>query len=318
MKFVFFGSGTFGLPTLRTLWRNQQGHELVLIVTQPDRPAGRRRRLTPTPIAAWATQQSLPTLKTDDVNAPASVEQITAAAGRVHTLVVIAFGQKLGPELIGRRLAINLHGSLLPKYRGAAPVSRVMMANESETGVTVIRLADRMDAGSILGAVPTPIHHDEIADQLHDRLADLGPDLVMEVLAEAEAGTLQPREQDEALASSAPKLTKADGTVEFDAPCDLVRARIHALNSWPGCTVLCESRTIKLGRVRDRPDIDVSNVPGTVLADRTIACRTGILEILEIQPPGGNMMSFASFVNGHELDPGQCLKPLAASDYRGS
>lgn len=226
MRIVFLGSAEFGLPTLKRL---HDRHEVVAVVSQPDRPAGRKRKLAPTPVAAFARDQGMTVHTTDDVNTDEFVDTIRrleADAG-----IVIAFGQKLGQPLVAAlgRLAVNLHGSLLPKYRGAAPVNWAVINGETETGLTVISLAQRMDAGLIYAQSATPIDPLETAGELHDRLAAMGPDLIEKVLADFDVGALQGREQDESQATRAPKLSKADGWVAFDADATQVRCRIHGL-----------------------------------------------------------------------------------------
>ncbi len=316
MRIVFFGSGAFGLPTLERLVRE---HDVPLVITQPDRPAGRRRRLTPTPIAAFASEKSLDLLKPADVNAPEVIRRVHDV--HADAFVVIAFGQKLGEELIGEHFAVNLHGSLLPKYRGAAPIQRAMMAGERQTGVSVITLASRMDAGAVLGTSRTAIDPGETAGELHDRLALLGPDLVMDVLARHEAGALDPQPQDETRATRAPKLTKAEGTVTFDRPAPLVRAVIHGLTPWPGCTIEIDGRSLRLLRVKDEADDGQSlkgaavgctpgRTPGAVAEDGRVFCREGAIRLLSVQPPGGKAMSFSAYVNGHGLPEGAVCRGL--------
>ncbi|MCH2154198.1 MAG: methionyl-tRNA formyltransferase, partial [Phycisphaerales bacterium] len=177
MRIVFLGSGAFGLPTLQEL---AEQHEVVLVVTQPDRPSGRGRGSTPTPIGAWADEVGLPLLKTPDINSTECMDHVRGIDA--DAWVIIAFGQKLSPQLIHDRFAMNLHASLLPAYRGAAPIHRALLAGESHTGLSVITIADRIDAGEILGQCTTEIHSYETAGDLHDRLAALGPGLVQDVL----------------------------------------------------------------------------------------------------------------------------------------
>ena len=227
MKLVYLGSGSFGLPTLERLAAE---HDVALVVTQPDRPAGRQRRLAATPVGHLAETRGIETLKPDDVNDPVVVERIAEAAG--EALVVIAYGQKIGPAILDDVFAINLHSSLLPKYRGAAPINWAMINGEAETGLSVITITQRMDAGDVLGQVVTPIDPMETAGELSSRLAELGPDLVIEVLKRHCAGTLRGVAQDDRLASRAPKLAKSDGTVRFDQPARAVRQRVHGLTPW--------------------------------------------------------------------------------------
>lgn len=322
MRLVYFGSGAFGLPTLERLIRD---HDVELVVTQQDRPAGRRRRLTPTPIGAYAAEQGVPVAKFEDVNAPEAVEQVQSVGADVY--VVIAFGQKLSASLLGSTFAINLHGSLLPKFRGAAPIQRAMMAGERETGVTAITLAQRMDAGGILGSSRVTIDPMESAGELHDRLALLGPGLIGEVLTQYEHNTLEPQPQDESQATTAPKLTKAEGTVDFDQPARLVRARIHGLTPWPGCTVALGDRTLRLLRVKDEPAAAESSAagsaetaePGALTADGRVCCAGGSLRLLSVQPPGGKAMAFAAYVNGHGLpEPAICRPTVTQASGDGA
>jgi len=318
MRLIYFGAGAFGLPTLQTLHASED-HTVVAVVSQPDKPAGRKRELTPTPIAAWAAEQGLPVLKSDNVNTPEFVTRI--AELNPDASVVIAFGQKLGPPLIETmgQLAINVHSSLLPRFRGAAPINWAMIENESVTGVSVIGLAERMDAGEIYAMAQTPIDPAETAGELHDRLAELGPDCVLKVLADLASDELSPTKQDDAAASRAPKFKKSDGTVDFGQPAALVRARVHGLTPWPGCRVIWRSAhtgkkaTLLLRRVADGECESNTQVPGTVQSDLRIACggaTDGSIEILEVQAPGGKMLPFKEFLKGHPFSPGDSLSPL--------
>src|SRR4051794_36234840 len=188
MKILFAGSGEFGLPTLRALL--DAGHEINLVVTQPDRPAGRGRHLTPTPIARFAAERGLTVLKSADVNA----EELP----RADVMVVIAFGQKLSTQHVLRpRLgSINLHGSRLPKFRGAGPVNAAILAGETVSGNSIIRLAPKMDAGAILAQSSIPIGELETAGELHDRLAEDGAPLMLDTLAKLEQAKIKEIEQD--------------------------------------------------------------------------------------------------------------------------
>ena len=287
-------------------------------MSQPDKPAGRKRELTPTPIAAWAMAQGLKVLKSDDVNTPEFVAQVATLSPDAS--VVIAFGQKLSPELIDAmgRLAINVHSSLLPKFRGAAPINWAMIENEPVTGVSVIGLAQKMDAGEIYAVAQTPIAPTETAGELHDRLAELGPGCVIKVLADLEADALAPLVQDHAAATRAPKFTKADGTVAFDQPAANVRARVHGLTPWPGCRVTWRSaaeavsHTLMLRRVADHAEcVHATQAPGTVQTDLRIKCAEGALELLEVQLPGGKALAFEEFVRGHKFRAGDSLSLIS-------
>jgi methionyl-tRNA formyltransferase len=305
-RLVYFGSGAFGLPTFERLAAD---HEIALVVTQPDRPSGRGRALTPTPIAVAAANRDLPILKPERVNDDPVREAIRKVAA--DAFIVIAFGQKLSQELLGSVFAINLHASLLPKFRGAAPINWAMIHNEPQTGVSVIGLADRMDAGDIYLQLSTPIDPMETAGELHDRLANLGPQAVVETLAAMQSGTLAAQPQDERLASRAPKLSRMDGTISFDQPATLVRARIHGVTPWPGCTVTLGEKPLRLHRVQAmETTARAGGIPsGALRDDLAIQCQTGALRILEVQPAGSIVMSFDAYCRGHNVRPGMEMKP---------
>ena len=313
MNLVFFGSGAFGVPTLERLSRE---HAVALIVTQPDRPAGRGKALTPTPVGAFAADRlaGVPIVKPQNVNDPEVVERIRGTPA--DAWVVIAFGQKLGRGLLADRFAINLHASLLPRWRGAAPINHAILAGDDITGNSVITLADRMDAGLVLGQSTRPIDPLVTAGELHDLLASDGPELVLRVLNQHASGTLQPVAQDESAVTLAGKLAKADGALEFCAPADEIRCRIHGLNPWPGVTALFRGQPLKLLRVRAR-DGDSSPAhavpwPVGVIVDGAagrVSCGSGTtLELLEVQPAGGRAMAWADFARGQRVQSGERLE----------
>ena len=316
MRLVLFGAGAFGLPTFEKL---RAEHELLAVFTQPARPAGRKRVVTPTPVGAWAAEHALPCFEVADANDPAVVAQVAELAPDAS--VVIAFGQKLSPELIAAmgELAVNLHSSLLPKYRGAAPIHWAVINGDAETGVSVIGLAQRMDAGAMYAQRTTPIDPMETSGELHDRLAaDLGPDAVAGVLDDLAHGRLTALEQDHAAATRARKFTKADGTVAFDQPAAAVRARVHGLNPWPGCRVdwfAAEGsapRPLLLRRVRDHPAGAGGGEPGRIGPDLRVTCGSGTLELLELQVPGGKVQTCDAFVRGQGLAAGDRLAVVEA------
>jgi len=306
MRVVYMGSGAFGLPTLKALHAE---HDIALVVSQPDRTAGRGRRLTATPIAEWALDNGLELDRPDDVNDPGVRERIHSIGP--DAMVVIAFGQKLGPELLEGLPAFNLHASLLPAYRGAAPINRAMMDGCDETGVSVIALASRMDAGAVFATARLAIDPGETAGELHDRLADLGPGVISRVLQGLENATLAPERQDDSLATRADKLSRSDATVDFDQPARLARARIHGLTPWPGCDVLVDGRRLRLLRVRDEAGDSGEAAPGTLLENGAVACASGVLHLIEVQPAGKKPMSFEDWRRGHQVAPGARLESVS-------
>jgi methionyl-tRNA formyltransferase len=327
MRIVFLGSGDFGLPTLQWL---HEHHELVGIVTQPDKPAGRKRQLTPTAVGQWAVNHGYEPIKTENCNDPQLIEQVRAMQPEAG--IVIAFGQKLGPELVGAlgQLGVNLHGSLLPKYRGAAPINWAVMAGERETGLSVIELAQRMDAGRILAQAKVAIEPLDTAGEVHDRLAELGPGVINKVLEDLQADRLEAIEQDEAQACKAPKLSKADGTVDFSQPPEKVRAVVHGLAPWPGCRVdwFCqetgETQPLTLLRVSAVPaneciqgleSLERTPEPGEVLPELQVAtAEGGAILLKEVQPPGGKAMNADDFARGRPFKPGDMLTARQMSD----
>lgn len=302
MDVLFFGSGAFGQPTLASLARE---HRILAVVSQPDRPAGRGGATTPTPIAAWAAQHGIgPIHKPERVNDPAVVEDLRRLGASAW--VVIAFGQKLGPALLERQFAINLHASLLPRWRGAAPINAAVLAGDPYVGNSVITLAERMDAGLILGQSRRPLDPGATAGEVHDALALDGPQLVVDCLQRhAAGGTIQAVSQQESLVTRAPKLSRADAWVDFAQPAVMCRRRIHGLSPWPGVMVQLDGQQVKLGHADLAPS--VSGDPGT-LADAdagVIACGEGTgLQLLDVQPAGGKPMPWSAFQRGRRLKSG--------------
>lgn len=307
MRLIFFGSGEFGLPTLQAL---STAHEVVGVVTQPDRPAGRSRKPTPTPVADWAAA-NLPgavVLKPEDVNEQGIVERIRSSPA--DAFVVIAFGQKLGRALLAERFAINLHASLLPRWRGAAPINHAILAGDRETGNSVITVAEQMDAGDILAQSRRAIEPDMTAGDLHDLLAADGPALVLDVLGRHEAGTLTPVPQNPSLATLAPKLSKRDGWVDFRANAEECRRRIHGLSPRPGVAVRFRDESVRLLRARVCTDAEAESSKsqthsvGVFLDPRggIVACGSGTsLRLVEVQPAGGRAMPWADFARGRRV-----------------
>jgi len=324
MRIVFAGSGSFGLPALGALVEG--GQEVVLAVTQPDRPAGRGRHVAEGPIKRFARERGIAVLQPADVNAAAAVRRIREA--RPDLVLMIAFGQKLGRPLLGaaRHGAINLHASLLPECRGAAPVAWAILRGETETGLTVIEMTERMDAGDILGQRATPIGPDETSGELADRLAGLGARLVTEVVRDLALDQVERRAQNDAQATLAPRLKKSDGLVRWDQPAQAVHNQIRATTPWPGAATFDrrvgrpELRLV-LTRTRLLQAAGVAGAPGTVLAASAegldVAAARGTVRILELTPAGKRNMSAADFLHGHALEAGSRFtsgKEAAARD----
>ncbi len=315
MRIVYFGSGEFAVPSLR--WLHNSPHPVLLVVTQPDRPAGRGKQLQPTPAARQAEQEGLEVLRCPDVNAAAFVERIRALEADLG--VTAAFGQKLHEPIrsVFRFGCINLHASLLPRYRGAAPVARAILAGETLTGVSVFRMVDRMDAGPVLIRRQTMIGPSETCENLLARLAGIACDALGATMRLLEEDPHAPGEpQDESQACPAPKLSRADGLLRFDEPAEQLARRCRAMWPWP--TARCryvprhgEPVEVALAEVAVVP-AEVREPPGTLTDALTVAAACGTLEIYGIQPAGRRCMSWRDFVNGRNVRPGDRFESLNA------
>lgn len=314
MRIVYFGSACFGIPCLEALLHS--GHDLVHIFTQPAHKAGRGRKPRPTEVAVWAEEHNVPCTEAEDINSPEMVKEVESCFGEL--LVVIAFGQKIGQPLVKwhKRGAINVHASLLPKYRGAAPINWALMNDEKETGNSIITLADRMDAGFILGQDRTEITPQDTAATVYQRLSQQAPLLLLEVIGQIGAGNAEYTPQDNEKATKAPKLKKSDGWLDFTQPVQDVYNHIRALWSWPGATADYYSvATKKCYRVTiaQAEIIKDKNDPGTYgLLDEhlNVICRGGRLKILKLKPAGSHLMDFKDFVNGRQSKPGDLFMPI--------
>jgi methionyl-tRNA formyltransferase len=312
MNIVYLGSGEFGLPCLEAL--KASGHCLALVVTQPPNPSGRGRKPCATPIGQWAQCNAVSCVPTDNVNSLDILGRIEGC--RPDVMIAIAFGQKIGKELVALppKGAINVHASLLPKYRGAAPINWAIIRGETTTGVSIITLADKIDAGDILAQSATPIGARETAGELHDRLAQIAPLLLIETLSRLEAGTATYTRQDEAQVTFAPKLRKSDGFLDFCEPAELVERKVRGFWPWPAASAThISSHTGKCVRVviasaESRPQKNGPNEnAGVFNQNLDVICGRGTLRIVKIKPAGSALMDFHDFVNGWRVQPGDRL-----------
>jgi methionyl-tRNA formyltransferase len=309
MKIVYLGSGEFGIECLNVL--NRSDHRVPFIVTQPPHPAGRGRKPSPTPVARWANAHSIPFIETNDVNASEIIEKI--ADYEPDLIVVIAFGQKIGNELINLppKGAINVHASLLPKYRGAAPINWAIINGETKTGVSIITLAEKMDAGQIVSQSQTDIGADETAGQLHDRLAKIAAPLLLKTIEQIADGTAVYTEQDHSKANLAPKLKKTDGSLDFAEPAEVLARKIRGFWPWPGASAAYVSKkadkpirvTIAMAEVVENSNV-IGLPAGTLDESLNVICGADSLRIAKIKPAGSSLMDFRDFVNGRQTQPG--------------
>ena len=317
MKIVHCGCGRFGIESLNAL--KASNHELLYIITHPEKQAGRGRRLRANDVEQWAHSNNIPVTTLEDINSPEGIQLIKKLVPDL--LIVIAFGQKISPEIINipPKGAINVHGSLLPKYRGAAPINRAIINGETETGISIITLAEKMDCGQILAQAKLKIADDDRADTVHDALAQLAAPLLVETIDKIAAGAATYTKQDNSKATLATKLKKSDGIIDFALSAQQIHNRVRGLWPWPGAAAcFVSSRTgrqyqVTIAKTQVANPAGKNDMPGVIDENVNVLCGTGRLEILELKPHGGRMMDFYSFLNGRGTGPGDFFAPYEES-----
>jgi methionyl-tRNA formyltransferase len=312
MRIVFLGSGAFAIPCFEALLAH--GHELAALVTQPDREQGRGRKLAPPPLKRVAEAHGIPVLQPERIRAPGWDERLRGLAPEAQ--VVVAYGQILpGPVIAVPPLGtVNVHASLLPRLRGAAPIQWAIAEGHAETGVTTMLVDEGLDTGPVLLARPAAIGPRETSAGLEARLAGLGAELLLETLRGLADGSLRPRPQDPALASFAPLLRKEDGHIDWAAPAAVLDRRVRAFTPWPGAAARLDGRALKV-REAEPTDLRHEAAPGVVLAVEKdgilVACGgASALRLLSVQPESRRPMSAAAFAAGQRLAAGARFDPL--------
>ena len=307
IRTVFMGTPEFALATFTGLL--DAGLNLVGVYTQPDRPSGRGNKLTPPPVKTLAESRGIPVFQPVKLRAPEVVEGLRALAPDL--IVVVAYGQILPKSVleIPRFGCINVHASLLPKYRGAAPINQVIIDGETETGITTMLMDVGLDTGDMLVKRALSIGPLETAGELHDRLALLGRETLEETLRQLCAGTLLPEQQEDALTCYAPMLKKEDGRIDWRRSAAEIHNQVRGLDPWPGAYTALNGEVLKLARTI--PETGSAGPPGQVLAATAegvrVACGTGILRIGELQLPGKKRLPAAEFLRGRPLPAGTRL-----------
>lgn len=304
MRIVMLASGAFAEPTIR--WLADSNYEIPLLITQPARGSGRGLRATPTPARHAAEEHGIQVLEVENVNTAEIIGAVRELDARV--MLVIAFGQKLGPEFLSASPggAINLHASLLPYYRGAAPINWAIVRGETQSGCTVFRIVQRMDAGPILAQDALDIEPNETAGALHDRLAQVGVETVKRALVQFE-NSEDPHgvAQDESLVTLAPKLKKTDGWVNFWGDGRTVLNHIRGMTPWPGATAFLKTAQQSHQMTilsAERTDVLAGGLtPGTLDSSYRVATADRLIQILEVQPAGGRAMAWRDFINGRRV-----------------
>ncbi|HEX6985656.1 MAG TPA: methionyl-tRNA formyltransferase [Planctomycetaceae bacterium] len=310
MRLVFFGTGAFGLPTLKALFASR--HKIAAVVTQPDK-TGRGHHSHVNPIKAEAEQRTRPILQPENVNAPEVLARLRDY--RADVFVTAAYGQLLKQELldIPPHGAINLHASVLPRHRGAAPIHAAILAGDAETGVTIFRIVRKLDAGPILAVETTPIGPAETTGGLHDRLAELAAPLTLRVLDDLEKGAIAETPQDDALSTYAAQLRKEQGEIDWSKlPAQIVN-HVRAMQPWPGAFSTLhlpgrEPLRVSVTAVEPTEEpADAAAAPGTVLpteGELVVQSAGGPLRVVRLKPAGKREMTGADFRRGHSLPPG--------------
>ena len=312
MKIVFMGTPEFAVPTLKTLQHST--HSILSVVTQPDKPKGRGQKLIVSPIKQVSRDLNLPILQPKTVNAPEFIDSLNQ--NRPDAIIVVAFGQILNEAFlkIPKQFCINLHSSLLPKYRGAAPIHRSILNGDIRTGVTSMIMDKGMDTGDILLMQETPILETDSAETLHDTLAEMGGALILETLRRLEENTLLPTPQNHNLATYAPKLKKEEGLVKWEQPATTLWNQVRGLTPWPGTYTLLNKKRLKILKAQVTEGTP-GDIPGQIarITDVGIEVGTGQdrLIITELQPEGKKSMSAKSFLAGNKIERGTLFDPTS-------
>jgi methionyl-tRNA formyltransferase len=310
MRVIFMGTPEFACPTLQKLL--DRGDEVIAVVTQPDRPKGRGQKTVPTPVKELAEKNGIPVLQPLKVRAPEFIE--TLKRMNPDLIVVVAFGRILPKALldIPKFGCINVHASLLPRYRGAAPLNWCIINGETETGVTTMLMDEGLDTGAMLLKKTTLIDPEEDTSSLHDRLSVLGAETLSETLDLLAAGKLIPEKQDDSLSCYAPILKKEHGLIDWNSTARAIRNMVRGMSPWPGAFTRLDGKLIKIYKVRsDNTKCGDVDTPGTVLkADRDgieVACGGGSVIIDELQLEGRKRLPAGEFLAGYKIAPGTIL-----------
>jgi methionyl-tRNA formyltransferase len=305
-RVAFFGTPSFAVPTLAALLGSR--HQVVGVVSQPDRPRGRGQKTTPTPVKALATSAGIPVLQPERLKDAAFLDAFRTWAADLG--VVAAYGEIIPDVLIDMPEAglINVHASLLPRYRGAAPIQRAVMAGDPETGVTIMRIVRELDAGGMFARVVRPIPPDATSEDVERDLAGAGAALLVEVVDALAAGTAREEPQDGALATYAPKIAREEGVIVWSRPAIVIHNQIRGLIPWPRASAQLGGTRLIIVRSAVEPVDATTPAPGTVVEARgdviRIATGEGYLRILEAQPEGRRAMTARELVAGRTLSPG--------------
>jgi methionyl-tRNA formyltransferase len=306
---IFMGTPEFAVPSLKAL--HEHGFRIPLVVTQPDRPAGRGQRLSPPAVKVYAKERGLPVFQPESLRKSAeAMDQILRTP--CDFLVVVAFGQILPQEILDhpRVAPLNVHASLLPHYRGAAPIARAILEEETETGITVQWMVKQLDMGDVLFQLPCPIQNDDTAQSLHDRLKLLGANALLSCLEQFKSQSIRRTPQDPRIGSYAPKLSREEALIQFEHNAHRVHRQIMGLNPWPGAECRLRGERLKIWKSRFLARAP-KGVPGSIMEKSgegvVVACGEACIELLELQIENRNRQTARDFLNAHPLPEGLVL-----------
>lgn len=297
LRLVFAGTPEFAATALRALIESP--HQIVAVYTQPDRPAGRGRKLSPSPVKQVALQHGLPVLQPESLKSPEALDQLRELAADV--MVVAAYGLILPPEVLQlpRCGCLNIHASLLPRWRGAAPIQRAILAGDRETGITIMQMDKGLDTGPMLLKLRCPISPEDNAASLHDHLADIGARAIVSALAQLPDLTAEP--QDPTAATYASKLTKQEAVLDWQLSAEELDRRIRAFNPWPVAQTSVAGHTLRIWAAQPLAEPTQASPGSVIRCDKRgidVACGKGILRLTQLQPAGSKPMDVTAFLNG--------------------
>lgn len=308
MKIVFMGTPDFAVPTLNKLYESE--HEIAAVFTQPDKPKGRGYKLAPPPVKVLALEHGTPVYQPDSLKKQPEMWDVLKEIAP-DVIVVAAYGKILPKQVldIPKYHCVNVHGSLLPKYRGAAPIQWSVLNGDDETGITTMLMGEGLDTGDILLQRSTPIGENETAAELFDRLAEIGADLLIETLEKLEKGEITPVKQDEELATYASILTKDMCMIDFNKPVKEVHKKICGLSDWPCAVTTLDGKRLKVFRSQIVKDKMPGQQAGTVVDTKQfcVCCADGVIKLTEVQAEGSKRMRSEDYLRGKPITPGTIL-----------
>ncbi len=307
MKIIFAGTPEFAAVSLTALI--DSNHEVVAVLTQPDRPAGRGRKLTPSPVKVVAIEHEI------EVHQPRSLKNQTAQelieSFAADVMIVAAYGLILPEEILAipKYGCLNIHASLLPRWRGAAPIQRAIEAGDKQTGITIMQMDQGLDTGDMLKKQAIDIQQDDTAGSLHDRLAGLGAQLIIEVIEQIQNGTVQAQPQDSSKVTYAHKLSRQESSIDWNQPAKSIVNRIHAFNPWPAAKTTHNDVQLKLLKAKVVNQNTRDEIGTVIVQDKKIRVQAkyGQVELLQLQKPGGRPVSAQEFLNGYSFTDGDQL-----------